>query len=251
MRCCQRGREALNELNQGDGVTRVWGVVATLVSGSLANMVKSTSAAICALMLLMAAPAGAAQSSGDTPAPVEAMQQTPVQVVEGLCSALIDVMQHADQLGYDGRYARLDPVIRRVFDLPTMTKIVAGASWSGWTDDQRAAVSEAFSKFVVSTYARRFDGYSGETFVTDNSLPLANGMLVMTRLVQKTAPAVTLNYLVRQRPGAPWQIVDVFLTGSISELATRRSEFSAVIDRDGYQGLLDALKAKTNNNPEP
>ena len=132
-----------------------------------------------------------------------------------------------------------------------MTKIVAGASWSEWTDDQRAAVSEAFSKFVVSTYARRFDGYSGETFVTDNSLPLANGMLVMTRLVQKTAPAVTLNYLVRQRPGAPWQIVDVFLTGSISELATRRSEFSAVIDRDGYQGLLDALKAKTNNNPEP
>ena len=214
-------------------------------------MAKYTSGAMCALMLLMATPAGAAQPAGDTPAPVEAVQQTPVQVIDGLCNALIDVMQHADQLGYDGRYAKLDPVIRRVFDLPTMTKIVAGASWSEWTDDQRAAVSEAFSKFVVSTYARRFDGYSGETFVTDNSLPLANGMLVMTRLVQKTAPAVTLNYLVRQRPGAPWQIVDVFLTGSISERATRRSEFSAVIDRDGYQGLLDALKAKTNNNPEP
>ncbi len=214
-------------------------------------MVKSTSAALCALMLLMATPAGAAQPAGDAAAPTDAAQQTPVQVVEGLCAALIDVMKHADALGYDGRYAKLDPVIRRVFDLPTMTKIVAGASWSDWTDDQRNAVSEAFSKFVVSTYARRFDGYSGESFVTDNSLPIANGMLVMTRLVQQTAPAVTLNYLVRQRPGAPWQIVDVFLTGSISELATRRSEFSAVIDRDGYQGLLDALKAKTNNNPEP
>lgn len=202
-------------------------------------------------MLLMATPAGAAQPTGDTATPADTAQQTPVQVVEGLCAALIDVMKHADQLGYDGRYAKLDPVIRRVFDLPTMTKIVAGASWSDWTDDQRAAVSEAFSKFVISTYARRFDGYSGESFVTDNSLPIANGMLVMTRLVQQTAPAVTLNYLVRQRPGAPWQIVDVFLTGSISELATRRSEFSAVIDRDGYQGLLDALKAKTNNNPEP
>lgn len=214
-------------------------------------MVKSTSAALCALMLLMATPAEAAQPTADTPASTEAAQQTPTQVVDNLCAALIDVMQHADQLGYDGRYAKLDPVIRRVFDLPTMTKIVAGASWTDWTDEQRAAVSEAFSKFVISTYARRFDGYSGESFAMDNSLPLANGVLVMTRLVQKTAPAVTLNYLVRQRPGAPWQIVDVFLTGSISELATRRSEFSAVIDRDGYQGLLDALKAKTNNNPEP
>ena len=214
-------------------------------------MVKSTSAALCALMLFMATPAGAAQPAADTAAPADAAQQTPVQVIDGLCAALIDVMQHADALGYDGRYAKLDPVIRRAFDLPTMTKIVAGSSWSDWTDDQRAAVSEAFSKFVVSTYARRFDGFSGESFVIDNALPLANGMLVMTRLVQKTAPAVTLNYLVRQRPGAPWQIVDVFLTGSISELATRRSEFSAVIDRDGYQGLLDALNAKTNNNPEP
>lgn len=213
-------------------------------------MVKRTSAAFCALMLLTAAPAGAAQPADPAPQAAPAVQ-TPAQVVDGLCSALLDVMKQADQLGYDGRYAKLDPVIRRVFDLPTMTKIVAGASWSDWTDDQRAAVSEAFSKFVVSTYARRFDGYSGESFVTDNVLPLANGELVMTRLVQKTAPAVTLNYLVRQRPGAPWQIVDVFLTGSISELATRRSEFSAVIDRDGYQGLLDALKAKTNNNPEP
>jgi hypothetical protein len=33
----------------------------------------------------------------------------------------------------------------------------------------------------------------------------------------------------------------VFLSGTISELATRRSEFTSVLRRDGAQGLLDLL----------
>jgi ABC-type transporter MlaC component len=36
----------------------------------------------------------------------------------------------------------------------------------------------------------------------------------------------------------------VFLTGTISELATRRSEFTAVIQRDGFDGLVDALETR-------
>jgi phospholipid transport system substrate-binding protein len=51
---------------------------------------------------------------------------------------------------------------------------------------------------------------------------------------------VTLNYLMRQN-GDKWQIIDVFLSGTISELATRRSEFTSVIRRDGAQGLLQLL----------
>jgi phospholipid transport system substrate-binding protein len=51
---------------------------------------------------------------------------------------------------------------------------------------------------------------------------------------------VTLNYLMRQGDGK-WQIIDVYLSGTISELATRRSEFTSVIRRDGAQGLLQLL----------
>ena len=203
-----------------------------------------------ALALLAATPAGWADAAEGTAA-AQPAKQSPVQVVTGFESALLGVMKKADQLGYDGRYRILDPEIRQSFDLPTMTRIIAGFSWAGWTDDQRQAVTEAFTKFVISTYARRFDGYSGESFSTDGSQPLSNGTMVLTRLIQPTGAPVVLNYLLLQRPGAPWQIVDVFLTGSTSELATRRSEFAGIIDQDGYQGLLDALKAKTNDNPEP
>ena len=50
----------------------------------------------------------------------------------------------------------------------------------------------------------------------------------------------------RSRDGdAGPQIVDIFLTGTISELATRRSEFSAVLQQGGYQALLATLERKT------
>ena len=41
-----------------------------------------------------------------------------------------------------------------------------------------------------------------------------------------------------------WQIIDVFLSGTVSELATRRSEFSSVMRRGGAEALVDLLQKK-------
>ena len=63
---------------------------------------------------------------------------------------------------------------------------------------------------------------------------------MQTRLVKGNGEPVTLNYLMRQS-GDKWQIIDVFLSGTISELATRRSEFTSILRRDGPDGLLQVL----------
>ena len=177
--------------------------------------------------------------------------RNPAARVSGFENVLLNVMRHADRLGYDGRYAALDPEIRQAFDLDTMARIVSGATWMEWSDAQRTRLDEAFARFVIATYARRFNGYGGEQFTTDAAIPLGNGMLIMTRIVPKDAPPIAINYLMRKKSGMEWRIVDVFLSGSISELATQRSEFSAILDRAGYQGLLDALKAKAQPVPAP
>jgi phospholipid transport system substrate-binding protein len=48
---------------------------------------------------------------------------------------------------------------------------------------------------------------------------------------------------MREADGS-WQIIDVFLSGTISELATRRSEFTSILRRDGPQGLLNVLNRR-------
>jgi phospholipid transport system substrate-binding protein len=69
-------------------------------------------------------------------------------------------------------------------------------------------------------------------------------MLVKTRIVRTEEAPVALDYRLRQGEGGEWRIVDVFLNGTVSELAMRRAEYSAVLKRDGYDGLIAALEEK-------
>ena len=54
---------------------------------------------------------------------------------------------------------------------------------------------------------------------------------------------VSVDYAMRQNDGA-WQISDIYLDGTISQLATQRSEFGAILRREGFDGLIVALQRK-------
>jgi phospholipid transport system substrate-binding protein len=47
--------------------------------------------------------------------------------------------------------------------------------------------------------------------------------------------------------GGVWRIADVYLDGTISELATRRSEFAAILRSRGIDGLIEKLNTKANS----
>jgi len=178
--------------------------------------------------------------------PVQAEPESdPAAIVDRFHVTLLDVMKEATSLGYQGRYTRLEPAIDQTFDLPVMTRIVTGARWNEWSDDARGQMVAAFRRFVISTYARRFDGYSGESFRTEETRAGTAGSLVKTELIRPADPPIALNYLLRDDGQGQFKVVDVFLTGTISELATRRSEFGAILEHDGYDGLLKALAAKS------
>ncbi len=65
-------------------------------------------------------------------------------------------------------------------------------------------------------------------------------MLVRSRLIESNGDFVQLDYRLRSVQG-DWRIIDVYLNGTISELALRRSEYSSLIQREGFAALLTAL----------
>jgi phospholipid transport system substrate-binding protein len=67
---------------------------------------------------------------------------------------------------------------------------------------------------------------------------------VNNQIVTSTGP-IRIDYLMRNSDGTP-KIVDVYLKSSISELATRRSEFGSVLSKTGVDGLVNALKQKVS-----
>ena len=165
--------------------------------------------------------------------------------IRAFYDALLDVMKRAKTLGIKGRYDALAPVIEATFDLPAMTRIAVGQRWTSMPKDTQSALVEAFSRMTIATYASRFDGYSGERFEVDPGVESrASGSVVHTRIVQPKGDPVTLNYLMR-KGGSAWKAIDVYLTGTISELATRRSEFNAILDAGGSQALVRSLHEQT------
>jgi phospholipid transport system substrate-binding protein len=203
----------------------------------LAMMRLARRTALCAMAALLAL--GLAASAGASAADVSSAA-TPVR---GFYDTLLNTMQQGDKLGQGGRYAALEPVVERTFDIPYMTRVAVGPSWPSLSDAQRQQVIEAFGRYITATWASRFDSYSGEKLEVVGVKPSGANQLVETRIVKSDGEAVSINYLMR-RDGDGWRIGDVYLTGTISELATRRAEFTSVLRSQGVDGLIDALNRK-------
>ncbi|CAK0770949.1 phospholipid transport system substrate-binding protein [uncultured Gammaproteobacteria bacterium] len=165
-------------------------------------------------------------------------------VVESLHQALIATMKDGHSLGFQGRAERLAPVVAAAFSMAQMTRIAAGTGWAALNEEQRQRLTASFQRFSVSNYARNFDSYDGEKFETTGvQLGQGDGVVVLTRLVLAKGDPVELNYLLRPYDGA-WKIIDIYLSGTVSELASRRAEFNAVLQREGYDGLVALLDKK-------
>ena len=179
------------------------------------------------------------------PVVTQAADSDAAGVVRGFYATLSDTMKQGVQLGFAGRYKKLEPVIKSAFDMPAMTKMAVGLTWASATPTEQAHLIAAFSDFSVANYANQFKTDDGEQFLVEGAQPTTNGVIVATKLTPKDGGPVALNYLVRQDGQGTWRIVDVFLNGAISQMAARRSEFSAIAKRDGLNALVNALSEKS------
>jgi len=140
-------------------------------------------------------------------------------------------MQHGPE-----RYDALAPEIRRSFDLRSMARM------AHFSPEEQDGVTEAFVRHTIATYASRFDAYSGEKFDVTGQWSLSFGTVVESRIVRPGGEPIR-DYLMHLN-GNDWQIADVYLTGTVSQLATLRAQFTAVLARRGVTGLIETLNRK-------
>lgn len=194
---------------------------------------RRTALAVFALCAILAGPAGSARAATD-----------PATTLKDFYATLLQTMKQGPQLGEKGRYDALAPAVRRSFDLTSMAQMAVGPSWAGLSAPERQQVTEAFARYTIATYADHFNRYKGEQLAVAGEHKMPYGVVVETQIVQPDGSATNINYLLRQN-GNEWQVADVYLEGTISQVAALRSQFSAVLLRDGAQGLVDTLNEKT------
>jgi phospholipid transport system substrate-binding protein len=177
--------------------------------------------------------------------PAFASQPSGSATVQGLYDALVSTMKNGHTLGDSGRFVQLEPVIRRTFDVATMARLSVGPSWAGLTEAQRQQITEGFGRYISAIYADRFDGYAGQKLQVTDEEPEAAGVIVHSQIIKANGDPVKVDYLMR-RNGDAWLISDIYLDGAISEVATRRSEFGAILKSQGVDGLIAALNRKAD-----
>jgi phospholipid transport system substrate-binding protein len=200
-----------------------------------------------AFALLATLVAGSASGEPASPAaePKTAAAMTPSQTIDALHAALLDVMKNAVALGYAGREQKLRDAIPRYYDVEKMARsALSEAQWKVASPESQRRYLDTFERFTVANYAGRFDGYSGQSFQTLGEVQgPRNTVIVKSRLIDPTDKNVDLNYRMHQVDGH-WKVIDVYLDGTVSELALRRSEFVSIVKRENLDALIVALDAK-------
>jgi phospholipid transport system substrate-binding protein len=195
---------------------------------------------------LLTAPSATAAEPAE--APVATDQATTVDspqlVIEKFHAGLLEIMKHAKELGFQGRTDKLEPLMQETFDLEFMASKSVGRHWRQLSDNDQQRWVVIFSQFTTANYAGRFTGYTGEEFITIDVEDASRGTrVVLTKIVVPSEEDVQLNYRMIERDGS-WKVIDVFLNGTVSELALRRSEYSSALKRSGFDQLVASVETK-------
>lgn len=165
------------------------------------------------------------------------------QIVEKFQSDLIAVMKEGKQLGYAGRYEKLKEAVINSHDLSKIARIVVGKEGEKLSEEQQQKLDEVFSKLSIASYAHNFKDYSGESFVFDSEEQTARGGVVIhSHLVIPDDKPVKFDYMLKEK-GNSWRIINIIANG-VSDLALKRSEYTTILQREGFDALIAKINEK-------
>lgn len=167
----------------------------------------------------------------------------PEQVIRDLQNALIQAMREGDNMNYQERVNFLAPIINQSHDFDLIIRTVLGGNWNQLDSDQQRLISDTFRQLSIATYAGQFKEYGGEQFeiLQQRDLPREQ-MLIRSQLTKADKSTVDFDYVLQQGNDG-WQIVNILVDG-VSDLALKRSEYRNILQRDGFQALIELLKEK-------
>jgi len=137
-------------------------------------------------------------------------------------------------------------LVRKGFALDTIGQFVAGRHWRSMNDDQRADFQELFSEWMLTSYARRLGGYSGQTMEIIDNIELNNragDVVVRTRVTDPDGQLPVAAAWRIRKLGREFKIIDVIVEG-VSMATAQRAEYDAMIRKVGVESLLDNLRSR-------
>ena len=165
------------------------------------------------------------------------------QLIESVGVEVLAVLRDP-ALDNQQKFARLVALLDGPIDLEIIARLILGRHWRSASEAQQAEYLQLFRAFALDNLASRLHVYDGQDFEIVGAQAVNDrDAVVATRVTGGGRPPLKVDWRVRERDDGDLVAIDVIVEG-VSLIVTQRSEFSAVIERRGMDGLLAELRQR-------
>ena len=169
--------------------------------------------------------------------------ETPSQFINELGNDVVRILVNKNE-AMSSRKASFRSEMRDHFDLSAIGKFIIARYWRRMSDEQKKMYLRLFEDAVVENNASQFDNYNNEKLIIIRQDQTKDGGYVVESRISRTSGGAPLQIewkVFRTKRGL--KVLDV-IVNNVSMSLTLRNEYTAVINRDGIDGLLTYLKNK-------
>jgi phospholipid transport system substrate-binding protein len=183
---------------------------------------------------------------------VAATAATPREVVQAAVDRVVHAIQRADMESAPDPAPRLAMAQRRLevrriagelFDLDEISRRALSRHWTTRTPEEQAEFVRLFTDLLERAYIGRIEAYSGEKIVYLGEAVDGPFAIVRSKVITRRRGETPLDYRLHLRDGR-WKVYDV-LIDHVSFVATYRSEFSRILQKESYGALVERLRKQS------
>lgn len=205
----------------------------------LANVRKIVASSVLILaMLVIASAPGKADQSG----PLAQMKDSVNAIL-----AILNNQQLTRPENEKEMQERIMTLVRNRFDFREMSKLALARHWRDLTEPERKRFTDLFAELLKNTYIGRVTNYSQKKVQVDFKSEEIHGdrAVVDTVVIANNTAGTPMNYRMK-RNGEKWEVYDVVIEG-VSLIRNYRTQFTRIIEREKFAGLMKRIQNKVNS----
>ena len=173
--------------------------------------------------------------------------ETLTSKIKLLQDVLIQISEDSNQ--ESNNLKKIKQVVEQVYNNKKMLKIIVGEKkWQELNDNEKEDLYETFLEYISLSYIKRFSKIDDPRFELIKFKKIGEKFnLVETNLIISSEEKIMIHYLF-SKVDNDWKVFDVLLEGTISEIATKKSEFKKIIDENGVSSLASSIRKKIDEN---
>lgn len=177
------------------------------------------------------------------PSPREIVQNAVDRVVLAMERAEMESSSASQRQALQRRRLEIRRTAGELFDFDEVARRALSRHWSARSPEEQVEFVRLFTDLLERSYIGRIESYAGERIVYVGESVDGGFAIVRSKVVTSRRGETPLDYRLHLRDGR-WKVYDV-LIDHVSFVATYRSEFSRIIQKESYAALLQRLRKQS------